>query len=64
MLQNTYTIQVRSRLHHNAFCEAPSGARSLKVELHYGESRGGILLLRFVMHFVDDYIVARKRLAS
>jgi len=63
MLQNTYTIQVCSPLDHNAFRAAPSGAQSLKVELHCGESRGCIVLLQFVMHFVDVWIVACKRLA-
>jgi len=63
MLQNTYTIQVCSSLDHNAFGAAPSGTQSLKVELYYGESRGRIVLLRFVMHFVDVQIVACRRLA-
>jgi len=53
MLQNTYTIQVCSPLHHDAFCAVTSGAQSCKVELHYGESSGRIVLLQFVMHFVD-----------
>ena len=63
MLQNTHTIRVCSPLDHNAFSAAPGGAQSCKVELHYGETSGCIVLLRFVMHFVDVWIVVRKRLA-
>jgi len=53
MLQSTHTIRVCSLIVPNVFYAAPSGAQSLKVELHYGESRGRIVLLRFVMHLVD-----------